>query len=153
MPAPSRAPVQFKDRVVEQQLAARSQPGYGNGAGAIAARDLARYYAILAHELARLPLSEAEASLIVDALNGTLIEPHTAGLIWASVDDAIRGDGLDRKWAVDGPALVSKLRDLPLAASLALADAVERFWAQAGEGEQAMLDRLVAVGLIQRKEA
>ncbi len=96
--------------------------------GLVARRDLERYYALLDHELARVELSEAEASLICDALNGTLMDPHSYRLLWAEVADAVRLDGLDAKWGVDGDALVERLRALSPGAMMAVVDAVERFW-------------------------
>lgn len=94
--------------------------------GSVAKRDLARYYALLTRSLPAF--SEAEASLLVDACNGWLIEPHTAQLLWAEVADAISLDSLDRKWDVDGPALVERLRRLTPFEALAACDAIERFW-------------------------
>ena len=123
---PRSTPVQFRDAAVELRLAERTDEG--QSAGLTAARDLERYYALLDHCLAVIVLTEAEASLICDALNGTLIDHRTYHLVWASVDDAIRLDGLDEKWGVDGPALVGKLRDLDHCGMLAIADAVDRFW-------------------------
>jgi hypothetical protein len=140
--------VQFRagDGLAEQ-LAARADRA--QSLGLVAQRDLARYYSLLERELARIPLSEAEASLIVDACNGVVWEPHTAPLLWADIDDAIRHDGLDRKWGVDGAALVARLRDLSPCAQLALADAAERYWAAAGAGDQrSNADLLRAVGLV-----
>ena len=103
---------------------------------------LERYVAILDSALASVDLTEAEAWLICDACNGTLFEPHTVSLLWATVDDAVRLNALDHKWGVDGPALVAKLRGLSYCQSLALVDAVERFWRAPDEP-----DRLRAVGL------
>lgn len=89
---------------------------------------LERYIAIMEDERRRLDLSEAEWHLIADATNGTIWEPYSIPLLWAEIDDAIKLDGLDKKWAVDGPALVAKLRGLDLAGKVAIIDAVERFW-------------------------
>lgn len=100
----------------------RGQETYGS----VAQRDLERYYHLLRQSLPAF--SEAEASLLVDACNGWLIEPHTARLLWAEVADAISLDGLDRKWDVDGPALVARLRNLTPSEALAACDAIERFW-------------------------
>jgi hypothetical protein len=126
---PRQAPVSFRDQALASQLAARSGE---RSLGLTAARDLERYFALLRDTLPTVPLAENEAMLVCDALNGIIIDPHTYKLtyklIWAQVDDAIHIDRLDRKWDVDGQALVSKLRGLTAAQCLALADAVERFW-------------------------
>ncbi len=107
-----------------------------------AKRDLERYYRLL--EMEAQEFTEAEASLICDALNGTFFEPHTITLLWANIADAIRYDGLDGKWDVDGAALVERLRNLTPAQTFALADAAERFWNATGT----TAERLRAVGLV-----
>jgi hypothetical protein len=112
----------------------------------VARRDLERYYHALGETLRTVTLSEREALLICDALNGTLVEPHTAQLLWAQIDDAIRLDGLADKWEVDGPALVARLRTLSYCQALAVTDAVERWWAAGPRGDRA--EALRAVGLV-----
>lgn len=142
-PAPAsrqRAPVSFRDAVVEVAIDARC--GRGLSRGQVAARDAGRYYALLAAELRRIDLSLAEASLCCDALNGLLADSLSAPLAWANVEDAVEHDGLAEKWEVDGPALVARLRTP--GASVAVVDAVEQFWANP-EGGEAALRR---VGLI-----
>jgi hypothetical protein len=125
--------------------AVRSRSRPGEPLSSVAQRDLERYYSALSAELARLDFTEAEASLIVDAGNGILVEPHTAHLLWASVSDAIRLNGLDRKWDVDGAGLVERLRGLSYTQALAVSDAVERAWLDtAGD----MRDTLRRVGLV-----
>lgn len=78
----------------------------------------------------RPELSEAEWSLLRDACNGWAVEPASA-VAWLplQVDDAIRLDELDRKWGVDGPALIERLRRLDYAGCLAVLDEIERWWA------------------------
>ena len=70
----------------------------------------------------------AEACLIVDSLNGSIMDANTAQVLWAGIADSIRLDGLDKKWDVDGPALVEKLQGLNVLQAMALVDAAERFW-------------------------
>ena len=110
---------------------------------------LVRYLEALARELAvaAANLTEAEASLIVDAMNGTLAEPHTVMLLWAQVEDACRLNHLDRKWTVDCAALVAKLRGLSYTQTLAVVDAAERFWNQVEQWQSAGAG-LRAVGLV-----
>lgn len=114
-----------------------------------AQRDLERYYALLAAELRTVSLTAAEAHLLADALNGTLWEPHTMRLLWAGVDDAIRLDGLAKKWQVDSGALVAKLRALTPGQTVAVIDAVERAWQADGD----MRERLVTAGLLKPEPA
>lgn len=109
-------------------------------------RDLHRYYYHLLSVLARLTFSQAEASFIVDALNGLLTEPHTADLVWANLDDAAR-EGLGEKWGIDGVALAARVRALGPFGQLAIADAAERYW----QGPSQVGDRSAAlrsVGLV-----
>jgi hypothetical protein len=73
-------------------------------------------------------LTEAEARLICDALGDELIDdPVTARMLWAEVEDAVRFDRLDRKWGVNGPVLVARLRMLSGDEALAVCRAVERY--------------------------
>lgn len=113
--------------------------------GDIARRDLARYYHVLASDLRAVNLTEGEASLICDACNGTaFVDNRSISMLWAEIDDAIRLDGLDDKWHVDGPALVEKLRTLTWGQTAAIVDAVERFWADPNP----LQEKLREVGLI-----
>lgn len=139
-PNPTR--VEFKSAVLSRIIAERAGQ---DSLGLTAARDLERYYALVEEELGSLDLTEAQASLICDALNGTLLEPYSIRLLWAEVDDAVHLNGLDRKWGVSGPALVEKLRALTPGQKFALADAVERFWRDTTVPTE---ERLRQVGLI-----
>ena len=120
---PREPQIQFRAGGIEPELTARA--GGAESPSLVARRDLERYYYLLRRALPTF--TEPEASLIVDACNGWLIEPHTAPLLWAEVDDAIRMDGLAEKWGVDGASLVARLRALTPFESLAVADAAERF--------------------------
>lgn len=104
----------------------------------VAARDLGRLYDLLEVEHARLAptFSDAEWMLLRDACNGTLWETSTIRLLWAEVADAIDLAGLATKWGVDDPRpFMARLRALTPLQSLAVVDAIERWWiAQAGDG-------------------
>lgn len=114
----------------------------GRSLGLTAKGDLERYYALVATTLARLRLTEAEASLIADALNGC----PSAGYAHYEIEAAI-DEGLATKWQVDGPALLNRIAD-PFV-SLALADAAERYWALVASGSTAShRDMLIASGLL-----
>lgn len=131
-------PVQFRSMEVEPQLDLRLSHAAGSP-GRVAARDLDRYYALLAAELRRVDLSESEAMLLIDALNGVLHDAPESipTMLWAGVDDAIRLDGLDATWGVDGAAVVAKLRALTPTQATAVVDAVERWWLIAGAADEA----------------
>lgn len=104
---------------------------------AVIRESLARYFSLLARARAglRAALTEAEVSLLADASNGVIYESWSIPHLAAGIEDAIALDGADRKWGVDGPALLAKLAALDSAATFALVDALERFWAAAGRGE------------------
>lgn len=79
-------------------------------------------------------LTQEEEMAVLDATLSWHITPETAQYLWAEVEDAIRLEGLDRKWGVDGPALVEKLKNLCPAEAWVL---VRSLRTQAQEGENA----------------
>jgi hypothetical protein len=111
----------------------------GKDRSAILSRDLTRYYRLLAAARAQVReiLTPGELSAIMDVQNGHWYRPGLlrADEIWANVEDGCRLDGLDKKWSVDGPALVEKLKTLSLIEVHALADATDRFWHAVGPGD------------------
>lgn len=137
---PPRLHIQFAAGQLEDDLLARAG---GDPPSWIAARDLGRYYHALAAELARVRLSHDEATTVVAAARGWLVEPHTAGYLWVEVEDYLRDqvedrgiaelDRIPRLDAAGRAALVARLRALSSAASLAVCDAVERYWGRVTE--------------------
>ena len=115
---------------LEAELEAR-----GDNRNHIIHRDLERLYTLYRLALRDVKLTLPEAWFIVDMLNGRLMDANTAGLLWASAEDACSMDGLDKKWEIDGKAFVEKLKALSPVQALALADAAERFW-QANTGSE-----------------
>lgn len=140
------AQVNFRAGEIQDDLAARSSNEQRRAL--TAKRDLERYYAMIKQTLAKWSLSEGEASLIVDVLNGTITEPHSAALLWAEIDDAITNDGVAERWSVDGEELVYNLRRASAFEALALIDAAERYWQSVARGEEmSQTERLRKVGL------
>lgn len=93
----------------------------GEALGAVARRLLEFHRALLEEgreEVRALGLSEEEASWVLEALNGVIITPQTAALIWAEAAERL-GD--------DHP-IARKIRSLSPAGRFALADAALRFW-------------------------
>lgn len=90
-------------------------------------RIIVRYSAALAAELRRVELSEPEWNVLRNVLNGTFVEDTTIRLLWAEVEDS-RPDGHAEANGVDLDTLVGKLRGLTYTQSLAVIDAVERWW-------------------------
>lgn len=79
-----------------------------------------------------LELTINEALLLVDSLNSTLIYPEMAEqLLPLNVEDSIELEHLDKKWGVDGAALVAKLKTLDNAGANDLLRRVEAFWGDA----------------------
>lgn len=113
----------------EKDLSAR-----GENRSYVIARDLDRLYSLYRRAIREVPLTEREACLLVDALNGVLIDAATAPFsLQANIEDSIIIDRLAEKWDVDGPALIEKLRGLNAIQSMALVDGAERFWVIADE--------------------
>ena len=107
--------------------------------------DLARYYELIRYALADLDLAEAEAHLICDALNGVWLADITTpsqakSHVCIGVEDAIRLNAAAKKWCVDGDKILAMLRSLDDWHTMALMDAVSRFW----RGEQTVQ----SVGLV-----
>ena len=100
----------------------------GEARSTVITRDLERLYTLYRRALKRTDLTIDEACLITDALNSSLMTADTAHLLWASIEDAIKYEGLHKKWGVDGKALVEKLRSLNEIQSMAIIDAAEKFW-------------------------
>jgi len=109
---------------IEKQIMQR-----GDNRSGIINRDLERYYTVLDRALRTVSLTENEALLIVDVLNGSILDTLSVRMLWAGVEDAINLDKVDEKWGINGAALVEKLRSLGEIQCLAVVDAAERFWA------------------------
>lgn len=113
----------------DKGLAAR-----GDNRSQIIARDLDRLYTLYHRAMREVQFTEAEVHLIVDSLNGTIMDADSAPLLWASIEDSINLDGLAEKWNVDGPGLVKRLKALNALQAMAMADAAERVWATVDSG-------------------
>lgn len=128
-------------RARDQEVDRTGQWARKDSAGAIARRDLGRYYNLLAMELRSLELTEGEASLICDANNGVgmlslVDEAMPLGQLRAhlltNVNDAVALNAWDRKHGLteqETTALLERMRRWTPGQVLAVADAVERFWA------------------------
>jgi hypothetical protein len=110
-------------------------------------RDLSLYYMILRAELATIQLTEGEACLILDACNGVYYVGHMIQVLVDDVKEAIETEGLEAKWNVDGPTLMTKLRHLTYAQLVAIVDAMERYWGD-GTRSGSYAEQLRAIGMI-----
>jgi hypothetical protein len=117
--------VGFRSGGLAQPIANRLTDGIA--AGALAQRDLRRYYDAMAAELQAIEFTEAEASLIVAALKpgGPPVAPVYLPLVVQRFMDqhsAVKQVGLEVR------SLLEKLRALNPAACLAIIDAAEQVW-------------------------
>lgn len=89
-----------------------------------------RYLGIVEHHAPEM--TEAEWCAVCDALNGYWITDR-AGVraMWAEIYDGDRINGLGEKWGADAIALAERVREMPFAELVALAEVVERFWQHA----------------------
>jgi hypothetical protein len=69
--------------------------------------------------LRSIGLDPAEAALVCEALQAGVTAPQ-GDFLWREVELAMRRDGLDAKYEIDGPGLVQKLRKLGRADAAAL---------------------------------
>jgi hypothetical protein len=120
------------------------------GRGVISiSRDLERYYALLPRVLPTF--SEAEAYLIVDALNGSLCQSELIHVHWVTIEDAILLDHLDQKWNIDGKQFLARLHQFSPFELIAIRDAAERFWHIVSSKDHPPSDEVLRqVGLVSR---
>ncbi len=120
--------VNFRPGDLAEALSARTQAE--EGLGAVAKRDLARYYSMLHVAGQDVRFTHEEARLICDALNGIWQRDAWAWqTAWAEVADHVaRNRAAAHDGVQDPDTLVQRLREMHPAAKLALVDAVERFW-------------------------
>lgn len=94
-------------------------------------RDLERYYELINTAQLALPkiFTGPESKLLADALRGNDYDaPETIQAIASDVAEAIKYNGLDKKWKVNGPGLIEKLQQLDTLHQYALVDAVGSWW-------------------------
>lgn len=129
--------IQFRPGPLARRIAARTPAG--RSPGETARRDLERYYTVLERVLAGLGFEERAWNLLRDALNGTWADPWwTARELAAGIEDAL-GSGLGEKWGLsqrEQAVLLAQIRGLSPAEVWAVIDAVERWWARQGDGEE-----------------
>jgi len=101
-------------------------------------------------------LTMAEWCACMDALNGVWMQATSAHeasrltVVWAEVYDADRLNGLGAKWGCDAKALAERIREMDYATTVALVDAVERWWAReqpAGESREEGIAAVVGSGM------
>jgi hypothetical protein len=91
---------------------------------------LNRYFNLLAYAAQSISLSQKEALLLCDLLNGTMfgnfeISPRT---LRAELEDGYLYSKLDEKWGVDGDAFLEKISGYNETQCAAVIRATEVFW-------------------------
>lgn len=135
--------ISFRDKQMKKALNER-----GQAPGLVAKQICDRYFYLM--QRCTPKFTEAEASLIVDVLNGSRFQTETIEYIVKEVVYAIREEGYAQKWVVNGDVLIGQIKNLNLSQLFALVDAVERFWYESESyyvGDN-MSKRLKKVGLI-----
>lgn len=129
------SPISFRpDPALRAELARRASVESRNLA---AARDLGRYYGLMAfsrRRLARL-FDAADCRVIVAALGGTVIDDSIIPLLGHEIMDAVVND-LSEQLPIDVPALAATLGQLTPADFYALGDAVMLHQSRASAGER-----------------
>jgi hypothetical protein len=117
-------------------------------------RDLARYYGLLARELAAVQLNKLEAQ-VIEVARRAAEQARIAGRPFGSFAAAVAAEiertrdlDLRARWALDGDALIAKAAAWTPGQTLAVLDACERVRAAAHRGgETSLAELLAAAGL------
>lgn len=139
-----RKTIYFPDGFCEQHLA-DAEHGLSSRIQAI----IRRYDMIVRN--CRPLFTRVEWCAICDANNGVddlLLGEHPSSarqMIWANVADAAQQNDLASKWDIDADQLVARLRNLSVAESFAVYEAVRTFWQHAEKDIDAALQ---AAGMI-----
>lgn len=144
--------IQFRPGSLTEQVSRRGATDNAT-ASHIAARDLNRYYALLDMALASVHLTETEANLLVDTLQGREINLRLARNLALELEPILTHEALVTVWGAIPLALLAKIRVWSLLQRMAICDAIER-WRVLMNGQPA--DRpdttrdesLVIVGLL-----
>ncbi|MFP4453258.1 MAG: hypothetical protein ACLFPI_07815 [Desulfobacterales bacterium] len=127
-----------------ERLDTRIDKSWGISRSEALSRDLDTYYSLLeiAVRKVRRMITRNEAYLILDAMNGTVVETGQAAELWMgtalqhNIADAIAYDALSQKWDVDKDELLSKLNSLEHFERYALADWSRQMWSLAGSQKE-----------------
>ena len=142
-------PATLRDPRLLAQLAERLDGS--NDADTLLAREVARYYGLLARELAAVQLTREEAAVLQVAVRGTE-RARIAGSPFGSLAEAVaaeirRTQDLPAQRVVDGEKLVAGVATWSPARTVAVLDACERVRAAAHRGGSTTLAELLrAVG-------
>jgi len=93
-------------------------------------KDLSTFYAFLEREkkLLKGTFTDNEAKLMLDCLNGTILDPYSAQLLEAGFEDGIDLDGLDKKWEIDKAEFLSKFKSMSIIRKWSIYELSTEFW-------------------------
>lgn len=86
--------------------------------------------------------TRGELLFIVDVYNATMLTPGMP-MLDAQVSDGIALDGLDKKWGIDGPALVKKVEGLTSFQATVLEIWANGYWYARTGGELRDLEKYI----------
>lgn len=104
------------------------------------------YYALLKRRRDAFTFSGQEALALATALRGVEASEDLLDVLYAKVDQGLKATRAADVHGVDVPKLVAKVKGLDDLGSVALLDAIDRFWRLRDENQPA-LDQLREVGL------
>lgn len=114
-------------------------------------RELARYYQVLQDSLAEADLSELEAVVLIEAMQGVAHSEASYRDLAYDVREALRWGQVTAPAELDVEALTTKLSGLSAGAAAAVLDAIDRFRALYNEPanrHRRIRELLVEVGLV-----
>lgn len=137
---------------IDSAMSTRGDSGDGKSSAVV--RTVDRYLAIL--NRAKVELSKQfdrqECALILDSCNGVaFFDTVSIQLLPENIVDSIGMDGLDKKWGVDGEALITKLRALTYPEKTAMVDAITVWWNRVSNGEKPGYEELLIVPSTDRR--
>lgn len=128
---PERQTLYYSDETVKLVRA------YGEAVSrsALLARMLDRYAEVCRRAMPSLAAPEWE--LVAQALKERPQESASLiAVVWASIEDTVRRQELDKKGKVDLAGLLERLKAMEYAQLLAVVDFCERYWAAKAAGEK-----------------
>lgn len=109
------------------------------------ADDISLLYPFLEREkkLLRGQFTPAEAKLMIDCLNGTIMDQVSIQMIEAGFQDGIKFDRLDRKWEIDSEIFLQKFNNMSVLRKWAIFELIQDFWNLVSQNPEVDLDDYV----------
>lgn len=113
---------------VSEVLAMKLSPEGSGNASLVVDQVCEAYLAVIRRSIP--VLSENEWWLILDAVNGTHLEPNSFEQVTVSIEDAVRYENLADKWSVNEADLLARVHAWNPGERLAVLDLAMRYWAR-----------------------